>query len=128
LLGIARDKRRMLHLVQQPEPHPAPQPAPEPVLRLAILRKALLAVDEFGGGPAPDFDVDQLSANWAEVSEAERRCVDRRSEALMAVASAGLKVVSTHRQMGEEVSPAALQLLADEIRAGVADIEQLIRD
>ena len=118
----------MLNLIPQPAPNPAPQPAPEPVLRLAILRKALLAVDEFGGGPASDFDVDEVSANWTKASEAERRCFDRRSDALMAVASAGLHVASSHRQIGSDVSPAALQLLADEIRTGLADIERLIRD
>lgn len=118
----------MLNLIPLPAPQAAPQPAPEPVIRLASLRNALRLVDDFGGGPASDFDLDDLSAEWAQASDSEQRCFDRRSAALLAVATAGLDVVSNHRQLGSDVSPAALQLLADEIRSGLEDIERLIRD
>ena len=118
----------MLNFAPQPTPESAPQPAPEPVIRLASLRNALRVVDQFGGGPASDFDFDDLAGGWAEASEAERRCFDRRSAALLAVATAGLEVVSSHREVGGDVSPAALQLLADEIRSGLEGIERLIRD
>ena len=115
----------MLNLMPQSAPS---APAPEPILRLASLHKALSAVDQFGGGPASDFDMDEMSGNWAEASESERRCFDRRSAAMLAVASAGLQVVASNRDLGSDVSPAALELLADEIRAGIQDIERLIRD
>jgi hypothetical protein len=69
-----------------------------------------------------------LADDWAESSEAERRCFDRRSAALLASAIAGLEVVTSHRSAGSDVSPAALELLAEEIRAGLQDIERLIRD
>ncbi|MBA3526438.1 MAG: hypothetical protein M3438_04730 [Pseudomonadota bacterium] len=118
----------MLNNLSHPATESAPQPAPEPVLRLASLRNALRAVDEFGGGPASDFDVDDLCNGWASASEAERRCFDRRSAALLAVASAGLEVVASHREIGGDVSPAALKHLASEIRAGLEDIERLIGD
>jgi len=118
----------MLNFVPQPAPGAASERLPEPVIRLASLRNALRVVDEFGGGPASDFEIDELSGDWAQASEAERRCFDRRSAALVAVATAGLEVVSSHRQFGSDVSPAALQLLADEIRSGLEDIERLIRD
>ena len=111
-----------------PETESAPQPTAEPVIRLASVHNALRLVDEFGGGPASDFDMDGVSEDWAQASDAERRCFDRRSAGLLAVASAGLEVVSRHRQLGGDVSPAAMQLLADEIRAGLEDIEKLIRD
>ena len=117
----------MINLMPQPETESAPQPVPEPVIRLASLHNALRAVDAFGGGPASDFDMNEMSADWAEASEAERRCFDRRSATLLQVASAGLKVVASHREIGSDVSPAALQLLADEIRVGVEEIERLIR-
>lgn len=117
----------MLNFIPQPAPEPAPAPAPEPVIRLASLRNALRVVDQFGGGPASDFELDELSGDWNEASEAERRCFDRRSAALLAVATAGLDVVSSHRELGSDVNPAALELLADEIRAGLEDIERLIR-
>ncbi len=118
----------MLNLVSQSTTESAPQPAPEPVIRLASLHNALRWVDQFGGGPASDFDIDELADGWAQASGAERRCFDRRSAALLAVASAGLEIVSSHREIGSDVSPAALQLLADEIRAGIQGIERLIRD
>ena len=117
----------MLNLVPQPASNPAPQAAPEAVLRLAILRKALLTGDEFGGGPAADFDFDELSADWTEASELDRRCVDLRSEAVMAVASAGSGWCRAKVRAATKSAPAALQLLADQIRTGVADIERLIR-
>ncbi|MBA2772194.1 MAG: hypothetical protein H0U34_09335 [Sphingomonas sp.] len=117
----------MLNPVLEPASESAPRPAPEPVIRLASLHKALLAVDAFGGGPASDFDIADMSADWTQASEAERLRFDRRSAALLQVASAGLELVSSHREIGSDVSPAALQLLADEIRSGVEDIERLIR-
>jgi hypothetical protein len=118
----------MLNLLPLPASEPAPQPAPEPVIRLASLHNALRLVDDFGGGPASDFDIDDAAGDWAQASDAEKRCFDRRSAELLAAASAGLEVVSSHRALGADVSPAAMQLLADEIRAGVADIERLLRD
>lgn len=118
----------MLNLLPQPATESAPQPAPEPVIRLASLHNALRFVDQFGGGPASDFDIEELAGGWDEASAAERRCFDRRSAALLAVASAGLEVVARHREIDSDVSPAALQHLADEIRAGIDDIERLIRD
>ena len=118
----------MLNLVPQPEPQAAPNAVPEPVIRLASLHNALRLVDDFGGGPASDFDVDATAGDWAEASEAEQRCFERRSATLLAAASAGLDVVTRHRAYGSDVSPQALQLLADEIRTGLEEIERLIRD
>ena len=112
----------------QVETESAPKPAPEPVIRLASLHNALRLVDDFGGGPASDFDMDEAAEDWGQASEAEQRCFDRRSATLLAVASAGLDVVTSHRSLGSDVSAAAMQLLADEIRAGIDDIEKLIRD
>ena len=86
----------MLNLVPQPEPQAAPQLAPEPVTRLASLHHALRLVDDFGGGPASDFDIDEIAGDWAEASDAEQRCFERRSAALLAAASAGLDVVTRH--------------------------------
>ena len=118
----------MLNLVPQPEPQPAPNSAPEPVIRLGSLHNALRLVDDFGGGPASDFDMDGTAGDWDSASDAEQRCFERRSAALLAAASAGLDVVTRHRAYGRDVSPQALQLLADEIRIGLQDIERLIRD
>ena len=117
----------MLNLMPLPQTESAPEPAPEPVIRLASLHNALRLVDGFGGGPASDFDMAAVAEEWEQSSDAERRCFDRRSATMLAVASAGLEVVTRNRQLGGEVSPAAMQLLADEIRAGLDDIDKLIR-
>lgn len=113
----------MLNLLPQIEP----QAAPEPVFRLGSLHNALRLVDEHGGGPASDFDIDEAAADWAVASEADRRCLDRRSADLLAAASAGLELVVGHRALGSDVSPAALEMLAEEIRSGLEDIERLLR-
>jgi len=118
----------MLSLIPQQPPETGRQPVAEPVTRLASLHNALRVVDQFGGGPASDFDLDAIAQGWAQASEPQRRCFDRRSAAMLAVATAGLDVVSSHREQGGDVSPAAMQLLADEIRSGLQGIERLIRD
>jgi hypothetical protein len=115
----------MLHLfAQAPEPQPQERLHPEPVTRLASLRNALRVVDEFGGGPADDFD-DAVSERWESADEAARRCFDRRSAELVSVASAGLEAVSFQREQGLDASVAALRVIADELKTGLKDLERM---
>src|SRR5688500_469842 len=115
----------MLNLfAQAPEPQPTERIHPEPVTRLASLRNALRVVDEFGGGPAPDLD-DELSERWESAAGAARRCFDRRSAELVAVATAGLGAVSFQREQGLDASVAALRVIADELRSGLEDLERI---
>ena len=115
----------MLHLSEQsPEPKTVERGYPEPVTRLASLRNALRLVDDFGGGPAPDFD-DRAADCWDDSGEAARRCFDRRSAELVAVATAGLGTVSAQRQQGLETSVAALRVIAGELRTGLQDLERI---
>ena len=115
----------MLHLfAQAPAPQPAERLHPEPVTRLASLRNALRVVDEFGGGPADDFD-DRLSERWESADGAARRCFDRRSSELVAVATAGLEAVSFQREQGLDASIAALRIIADELKTGLKDLERI---
>lgn len=115
----------MLHLSAQSfESKPAQRRHPEPVTRLASLRNALRAVDEFGGGPAPDFD-DEAADCWDDSGEAARRCFDRRSAELVAVATAGLGAVSVQREHGLDTSVAALRVIAGELRTGLQDLERI---
>ena len=97
---------------------------PEPVTRLASLRNALRVVDDFGGGPADDFD--DLSARWESADEAARRCFDRRSAELVSVATAGLEAVSFQREQGLEASVAALRVIADELKTGLTDLQRIL--
>ena len=115
----------MLHLSSQvPAEEPSPRLHPEPVTRLASLRNALRVVDDFGGGPAPDFDED-VSARWESAAEAARRCFDRRSAELVGAASAGLEAVSLQREHGHDTSAAALRIIAEELKAGLRDLERI---
>lgn len=117
----------MLHFLPESLPVHEPGSTPEPITRLASLRTALRVVDQFGGGPASDYDVDDLCDEWNQASDAQRRCFDRRSAELVGVAASGLDVVAAHRAEGGDVSPAALQRIADEIGAGLDQLERLIR-
>jgi len=117
----------MLHLSHQAEaPKPAERSHPEPVTRLASLRNALRAVDQFGGGPAPDFD-EEATDRWDGSSEASRRCFDRRSAELVSVATAGLDAISVQREHGLDASVAALRVIAAELRSGLQDLERIFR-
>jgi glycerate-2-kinase len=117
----------MLHLSTEiPSPKPEQRLHAEPVTRLASLRNALRVVDEFGGGPAPDID-DELSERWESADGAAKRCFDRRSAELVAVASAGLEAVSFHREQGLDASVAALRVIADELKGGLKDLERIFR-
>ena len=100
--------------------------SPEALARLAGLKRALRLVDPFGGGPALDAD-DFDSASWAGAGEAVQRCFDKRSERTIAGAAAGLEAVLGERAADREPHQAALQRLADEIRAGLADLSSLVR-
>jgi hypothetical protein len=116
----------MLHLfAQAPAPQPAERLHPEPVTRLASVRNALRVVDEFGGGPADDLD-DRISARWESADGAARRCFDRRSAELIAVATVGLEAVSFQREQGLDASVTALRVIADELKTGLADLQRIL--
>ena len=115
----------MLHLfAEAPAPQPSERLHPEPVTRLASVRNALRVVDAFGGGPADDFD-DSVSERWESAGEAARRCFDRRSAELVAVATVGLEAVSFQREQGLDASVAALRVIAGELKAGLTDLERI---
>ena len=117
----------MLHLFAQTPLHEAPPKRlhPEPVTRLASLRNALRVVDQFGGGPASDFD-DEISARWESAGEAAKRCFDRRSAELVAVATSGLEAVSFQREQGLDASVTALRVIAGELRSGLEDLQRVL--
>jgi len=118
----------MLHLVPEFAPDFEPKTYPEPIARLASLRNALRIVDEFGGGPASDFeDDDQLAARWESAAEAAKRCFDRRSAEMIAVATTGLELIADRQHDGSEVNPAAKQVIADELRSDFDKLQKLFR-
>ena len=118
----------MLHLVPEFAPDFEPKTYPEPIARLASLCNALRVVDQFGGGPASDFeDDDQLTARWESAAEAAKRCFDRRSAEMVAVATTGLELVAERQKDGIDLSPAAKQVIADELRGDFEKLQKLFR-
>ena len=118
----------MFHIVPQSAPEIETGLHPEPVTRLASLRNALRVADEFGGGPASDFDEDdELSARWESAGEAARRCFDRRSAELVAVATDGLEIVSAQQALGQPLGPEAMRVIAEELRSGLQGLQRVVR-
>jgi len=118
----------MLHLVPEFSPDFEPKTYPEPIARVASLRNALRVVDQFGGGPASDFeDDDQLTARWESAGEAAKRCFDRRSAEMVAVATTGLEIISERQKDGIDLNPAAKQVIADELRGDFEKLQKLFR-
>lgn len=99
---------------------------PEILARMAGLRRALLLVDDHGGGPAADLDEDQALLAWDRSGPALRQCFDQRSERTIAAASAGLEALLAGRRPDRQPSDPALRLVAEEIRAGLADLVTLL--
>jgi hypothetical protein len=84
----------------------------------------LRLLEPSGGGPscdAEEFEAIEFA------SEAARRCFDVRSERVIGEASAGLEAVVSIRGTGQEPHSAAVDLVAEAIREGLASLDELIR-
>ena len=102
----------------------APLAGGELAARIAGLKRALRLLEPSGGGPscdAEEFEAIEFA------SEAARRCFDVRSERVIGEASAGLEAVVSVRTTGREPHPAAVDLVAEAIRDGLANLDELIR-
>lgn len=113
----------MLHFV--PESRNADEicaPYAEAVARLAGLRHALGLVDP-GARDAPTLTDEDLAIGWANSSEAEKRCFDRRSLRTAVAAAAGLEALLA----ADRPNAIARQAIAEEIRMGLEDLSQLMR-
>jgi len=116
----------MLHFLPQ-DFEPTPAPFTEAAARLASIRNALRLVDPFGGGPASDLSDEEIAAGWAVSGEASRRCFDKRSLQTIGSATAGLEAIVTIRECGRVPHDAAVDQVAEAIRAGLADLSDLFR-
>jgi len=113
----------VIHLLSIAAAQAAPAPD-EAAARIAGLRRALRLLEPSGGGPSCD---EEEFAGLAFASEPVRRCFDNRSERVIGSAAAGLEAVVGVREAGEEANPAAVGLVADTIRCGLADLSKLLR-
>jgi hypothetical protein len=119
----------MLSLLAVPQPSATPAPYAEAVARLASIRHALRLVEPHGGGPAPDNAGDEgFGLDWQDASESRRRRCDARSGRVIAGTAAGLEALLAEGQAGRTPNGAANRKLAEEIRAGLAEISAALSD
>ena len=117
----------MLHFLPTEPFEASPAPFTEAGARLASIRNALRLVDPCGGGPADDLSDEEIAYGWGQASNATRRCFDARSERTIGAATAGLEAIVTIRDCGRAANDAAIDQVADAIRAGLADLSDLFR-
>ena len=92
--------------------------------RIAGLKRALRLLEPHGHGPSGDEE----DFGFVEFeSDAARRCFDSRSERVIGAAAAGLDAVIAVRNEGYEANSAAVDLVADTIREGLANLSDLLR-
>ena len=92
--------------------------------RMAGLKRALRLLEPSAHGPAcdeEDFTFLQFE------TEAARRCFDGRSERVNGAAAAGLDAVIAVRNEGYEANSAAVDLVAQTIREGLAKLSELLK-
>ena len=92
--------------------------------RIAGLKRALRLLEPHGHGPSCDeeeFGPIEFAGDDA------RRCFDARSERVVGSAAAGLDAVVAVRNDGLEANQAAVDLVAETIREGLADLSKLLR-
>jgi hypothetical protein len=102
----------------------APVAGGELAARIAGLKRALRLLEPSGGGPscdAEEFEAIEFA------NEAAMRCFDTRSERAIGEAAAGLEAVVSIRGQGHEPNTAAIDLVAEAIRDGLASLSDLIR-
>jgi len=118
----------MLHLIPEPSASTPVEPCPEAAARLAGIRQALRLVEPFAGGPASDPDGDgRIVEAWQHASPAQKRSFALRSERTVCAATAGLEALIAARGECQEVSPAAAQAIADELRSSLAELTRVVR-
>ena len=117
----------MIHVLPESLPGDMPTPYNDAVARLASIRNALRLVEPGSREASPDAGEDQrFEALWGNASDATRRCFAASSERTIDSATAGLEAVLGGKSRGDEINPAALQLVADRLRDGLDELETLL--
>ena len=114
----------MIHFLPLEAAAEAPFANGELAARIAGLKRALRLLEPSGHGPScdeEDFGPIELA------HEGARRCFDNRSERVIGSAAAGLDAVLSVRNEGFEANSAAVDLVAETIREGLASLSELLR-
>jgi hypothetical protein len=95
-------------------------PYAEALTRLASVRQALRLVEMMEGKPARPAATIEFEQTLPPLSAPARRCLEARSACSAASAAAGIELI-----LSGDANPAAVDVLADDIRSGLEDIERL---
>jgi ferric-dicitrate binding protein FerR (iron transport regulator) len=119
----------MQNALPRSTPTPVPSAHAEVLSRLACVRHALRLVDPYGGGPAPDPEIDDaIAAAWDSADEAKRRRFDVRSGLLVGATVAGIGALMNERAEGNEPNAEASTALVEQIRRELRDVARVILD
>ena len=117
----------MIHfLPESAQPLDTPAPYAEAMARLASIRQALRIVEMVEGKPARPAEDIGFEQVWPLGDEPKRRCFEARSLRTANGAAAGLEALIGCQSEGRQAHPQAVTLLADDIRAGLEDLERLL--
>jgi hypothetical protein len=111
----------MIHFVPDSADRQTPAPYAEAVARLASLRQALQLVEGLTGA-APTA----MREEWPAVATSKQPCFDALSARTVAGSAAGLEAIAALRAEGLDANPAAAELLAKDIRAGLEELGVLL--
>jgi hypothetical protein len=101
-------------------------PYAEAVARLASIRQALACIEQYAGNePSDSMAEAKLAAGWPNASPAKQRVYDARSAKLAAAAAAGLEMIASQQELGNEPHAVAVERLKRELAAGIGSIDQL---
>ena len=101
-------------------------PYAEAVARLASIRQALACIEQYAGNePSDSMAEAKLAAGWPNASPAKQRVYDARSAKLAAAAAAGLEMIASQQELGNEPHAVAVERLKRELAAGIGAIDQL---
>ena len=116
----------MIHfLPESAQPIDTPAPYAEAVARLASVRQALRIVEMMEGKPARPAEDGVFEQVWPVPDEPVRRCFEARSLRTANGAAAGLEALIGCQSEGRAAHAQAVGVLADDIRAGIEDLERL---
>jgi hypothetical protein len=101
-------------------------PYAEAVARLASIRQALACIEQFAGdAPSDSMAEAKLAAGWPNASPATQRVFNARSAKIAAAAAAGLEMIASSQEAGNEPHAAAIERLKRELGEGIGAIDQL---
>jgi hypothetical protein len=114
----------MIHFLPLEAAAEAPFAGGELAARISGLKRALRLLETSGHGASGDEeDVGPVELSH----EGVRRCFDHRSERVIGSAASGLDAVLRVRNEGCDANPAAVDLVAETIREGLASLSELLR-